>query len=82
MRDICAFAQIYGVTRLHPRISRQFSYAIPDNPALFIEFIVGMSIALIRSWSTKTAVRRIVEAIEAETLGTSFKRSRRGKPPH
>jgi hypothetical protein len=53
-----------------------------DNPALFIEFIVGMSIALIRSWSTKTAVRRIVEAIEAETLGTSFKRSQRGKPPH
>jgi hypothetical protein len=49
MRDICAFAQIYGDARYHPHAWRQFSCAIPDNPGLSIEFIVGMSIALIRS---------------------------------
>jgi hypothetical protein len=37
-----------------------------------VESTVGMSIALIRGKSTKTAVRRIVEAALAETLGTKL----------
>jgi hypothetical protein len=67
VRDICAFAQIYAAVRHPLSASREVSRSIPDNPCAFDRFIVGMSIALILGKSTKTAVRRIVEAIEAET---------------
>jgi hypothetical protein len=63
-----------------PRV--KFRAQSPTITALLIEFIVGMSIALILSKSTKTAVRRIVEAALAETLGTSSRSSHRGTSPH